>query len=315
MITGNSATLQIGRESVWGTIIVPTNKINFSSADFKEVRSKKDNGLLTGKIIASGKETMSIKTSGTLSTLAKPEGVGLFLAGALGRESVAADAESGKYLHSFLPVGNAESDFLPSFTVVVDKKGGIYAYPGLVIDTLALSAAAEDYLKLDVTFAGKSEETGTLATGLSPEVTKAFKFRGGKAYLSDSEIADCTSLKFELKNNLTSDQTTSTGEYFSQPQQATREITSDIEIVYSTETEALRGNWWKTDNTFSFKLNFEDDDGNTLTLTIPTGQVTTCDPPAMSGKDTLKQSISIQAVASDNDAVLVELLNGRETTY
>jgi len=178
-----------------------------------------------------------------------------------------------------------------------------------------MSAAAEDYLKMDVTFAGKDEGTGVLASGLAAESAKAFKFRGGKAYIENTEVADVTSMKYEHKNNTKSTQTTSTGIYFSRPQQGTREITSEIEIVYSSATEALRGSWWKKDNTFAFRLNFSDDSGNTLVLTIPSAQLTACDPPAMSGTDELKQTLSVQAVASENEPALAVLTNDRAAAY
>jgi hypothetical protein len=316
LITGNNSVFQIGKETVYGTAASMTDAVRFSSADFKPVYNKKDDGLLTGKLIGSGKETMSIKAGGSLSTLAKPETAGIFLNGAFGVESVGAqDETTKKYPHTFTLIGNGESDYLPSFTAVVDKKAGIFSYPGLVIDSLSMSAAAEDYLKLDITFTGRDEETGALAAGLSAETAKAFKFRGGKAYIENTEVADVTSMKYEHKNNTKSEQTTSTGIHFSQPQQGTREITSEIEIVYSRATETLRGSWWKTDSTFSFRLNFSDDDGNTLVLTISLAQLTACDPPAMSGTDGLKQTISVQAVAGEDEPVTAVLTNGRAEKY
>jgi hypothetical protein len=316
LITGNNAVLQLGTETSYGTVAVMSDVVRFSSADFKPVYNKKDDGLLTGKLIGSGKETMSVKTGGNLSTLAKPKTTGIFLKGAFGVEKLGAqDETTKKYPHTFTLAGNGETDYLPSFTATVDKKAGIFSYNGLVIDSLNMSAAAEDYLKLDIVFVGKDEETGTLAKNLTVETAKAFKFRGGKAYIENTEVADVTSMKYEHKNNTKSAQTTSTGLYFSQPQQGTREITSEIEIVYSSATEALRGNWWKKDNTFAFRLNFADDDGNTLSLEILAAQVTACDPPAMSGTDELKQSVSVQAVAGDSEPVTAVLTNDKAEAY
>ena len=317
MITANSSVLQIGKETTYSIAATPSKIVGFISADFKPTVNKKDDGLLTGKSIGSSKETMSVKTSGSISTLAKPETIGIFLKGSFGVESLGEqNTTTKKYPHTFTLIGNEESDYLPSYTVVLDKKATVNSYNGLVVDSLALSASAEDYLKADISFIGYDESAGTLATSLSKETVKALKFRQGKVYLNNSEIANVTSIKFELKNNTSSLQTTSTNLHFTQPKQGVREITSEIEIVYSSSTETIRKNYFKdSDDTFSIKLNFTDDSNNSLTLTIPAAQVSACDPPAMSGTDTLKQTVSILAVASDNEPVTAELDNDKSEEY
>jgi hypothetical protein len=317
MISGNSAILQMALEATYGTVpTAMTDKINFSSADFKPTITKKDDGLLTGGKIGSQQETMSVKASGSLSTLAKPETIGLLLKGALGVEVVGEqDATTKKYTHTFTPLGNGENDFLPSYTFVLDRKAAIKSYTGMTFDSLALSAASEDYLKADVTLIGQDEGDGALTSGLVAETAKALKFRQGKAYIGTAEIADCTSIKFNYKNNVSSLQTTSTGTHYTQPQPATREITAEIELVYSTAAETLRKTWYKTDDLLSLKIVFTDDNNNILTLAIPCAQITAYDPPAVSGKDTMKQSFTTTAVSSASEPVTVTLINDRATAY
>jgi hypothetical protein len=317
MITGNSVILQCAKETTFGTVpAAMTAAVHFTSADFKPTITKKDEGLLTGGKIGSQQETMSIKSSGSISALAKPETVGIFLKGALGVETVGEqDATTKKYKHTFTPLGTGENDFLPSFSFVLDRKAAVKSYPGMTIDSITMSAASEDYLKVDATLVGQDEDDGAVTSGLVAETAKAMKFRQGKAYIGSTEIADVTSMKFEYKNSVSSLQTTSTGVHFTQPQPGTREITSEIELVYSTVAENLRKTWYRTDDILSLKLEFDDETGDKLSITIPAAQITAYDPPAVSGKDAMKQSFTATAVSSAAEPVTIDLYNDRSAEY
>lgn len=316
MITANSSVLQLGTETNYGTAVVPTIKVNYSSCDLKPTINKKDEGLLTGGLTGGKVETMSKKTEGTISTLAKPETVGYFLKNCFGVEAeVTQDTVTNKSAHTFTPIGNGESDYLPSVTGIFDRGTGAKAYTGLTLDSISFSAQPEDYLTLEAKVIGRDEVAGTLVAGLVAETGKALKFRQGKAYIGSTEIADVTSIKFEYNNNVSSLQTTSTGLYFTQPQPGQRELTSDIELVYGTNSETLRNSYWLTDDSFSLRLEFTDESSNALILTIPAVQATAFDEPTMSGTDTLKQSFTVKAIDSASKLVTALLQNDRTTAY
>ena len=316
MLTANSSTLQLGTETAYGTAVVPTIKVTYSSCDLKPIINKKEEGLLTGGLTGGKVETMSKKVEGTISTLAKPNTVGYFLKNCFGVQAdPVKDDTKSKYLHTFTPIGNLESDYLPSVTGIFDRGTGAKAYTGLTFDSVSFSAQPEDYLTLEAKVIGKDEISGTAVSTLVAESNKALKFRQGKAFIGATEIADVTSIKFEYKNNLSSLQTTSTGLYFTQPKPGQRELTSDIELVYGSNSETLRNSYWLTDDVFSLKLEFADESSNSLTLTIPAVQATAFDEPTMSGTDTLKQSFTVKAVDSTSKLVTAELLNDTATAY
>lgn len=317
MINGNSVICEFGKETTYGTAATPKQRVEFSSEGFKWIPNKKDEGLLTGGLTDGKVETMSIKTEGSISTIAKPETVGYFLKGTLGVEAAITQNETTKkYLHSFTAVGNEEADVLPSYTFVLDRKAGVFAYTGVKMNTLSFNAAAEDRLKIDVSMNGKEETTGTIDKKLLAEANKSFKFHQGKIYINDAEIADITSIKFEYNNNLdVSTQTTSTGKYFKEPTQGKREVKVDLEAVYSSSTESLRTQLYKTDDVFSMKVDFTDDSKNTLTITLPACQVSSMENATASGADTMKQSISAKAVDNSTNLVLIELQNDVATAY
>lgn len=326
MINGNSLVVQMATEDTYGAVpSAMTKKVNVSSEGFKWEPTKKDEGLLTGGRTTGKVETMSIKTSGSISTLARPDDVGLFIKNTLGIEETPAlvDGTEGAYLHTFKAIGTAETDSLPSLTFTLDKKAAVLVYNGCKIDSLSFSADPEDYLKIDLSIVGKEETTGALTNSLSLSPLKAFKFRHGQVKLNNSVLADITSIKLDYKNNLDqSIQTTATGKYYKEPECGSREVTADLEMLYSTESETLRNTWYKTDDAVSLELDFTSDeeieDGvpYQLRLTLPNVQVNTMENPSFSGTDTIKQSVNFKAIeVGADELIVVEVVNGLASAY
>lgn len=317
MINGNSQIVEIGKEGTYGTAIAPTVRVAVSKASFKPSYNKKEEGLLTGGIGKGLSETMSIKTAGSISTLAKPESVGYFLKGLFGVEAVSEkDAETNLYTHTFTPIGNSESDVLPSYTYTLDRKTAVYNYTGCKIDSISFSAAAEDRLNFDVTLVGKDEATGiAINSTLTAEDNRAFKFHQAKVYINNAEFADVDSIKFDYKNNLDSSiQTTSTGLYYAEATQGTREATADIECIYSTASEVYRNNQFKEDTTLKLVIEFTDSNSNVLRFTLPVAQITSMDVPDISD-GTAKQSLTLTAIDNSTALAKAELLNTISTAY
>lgn len=325
MINGNSNIIEIGKESTYGTVATPTYRIQVSTEDLKWSPTKKEEGLLTGLRTKGKSETMGIKTEGKLSTLVRPDFAGFFLKGLLGLEATPAVATGSTvaYTHTFTAIGNGESDYLPSYTVIADRKAKIFTYNGLVIGSIDFSAQPEDYLKFDVSLNGKDEGTGSTDTTLSISPLKAFKFKEASVKFNGSKLADVTSIKLFYNNGLdTSVQTTDTGVYYKQPQAGTREIKIDGEMLYTSAAESLRDTWYKTDGTTSMEIKFESDQyadetnkiPYSLTFTIPYGQIEM--PNTTTSDGTLKQSFTYNALENGSDQLITAtLVNTMATAY
>lgn len=326
MVSGNSVIFQIGKESTYGTAVAGTKQIKISSESFKPNYNKVDEGLATGGRGSGLKQTMGIKVEGALSTLMRPD-MGYLLFAALGAQEVE-EGSGSSYIHTFTCIQNGESYHLPAWTAYVDRKIGVFKYNGCKVSSMTLSAAAGDYLKLDMNFAGRTEASGASLASLSPSALKAFKFAQGKVYRKVSsdwvEIADITNMSLELNNNLDSDtQTTGTGDYYAEPEVGTRECNITLDMIYSTAAEQLRAAYYKSDDTLAVRLVFTsdelaDDDPSVpykLTIEVPCCQMS--DSSAnMSGLDKMVQNVTLNAVDNLTDEfVTMELVNLDSSAY
>lgn len=322
MINGNSVILQLGKETTYGTKATGTEQIKISSESFKAVYNKIDEGLATGGRGAGLKATMGIGVEFSFSTLFRPD-FGNILKGVLGEEDVDGNT------HTFTAIEADESKHLPAWTFYVDRKVKKFAYTGCKIGSLTLSAAAGNYLTCDVSGNGKIEETVNSIASLTPTTKRAFKFAQGKVYtkakgaVSETELADVTNFSLEINNNLDAQtQTTSTGDYYKEPEVGTREITATVDMIYSTAAETARNAFYKSDDTLSMKLEFISDekfgDDNTpykLTINLPCVQCSDASAN-MGGLDTLSQNMTFNVADNLSDELIeMILVNEKEGEY
>jgi hypothetical protein len=318
MISGGQTILQVAKDTYSGD--VPTaattgfRQVRFSSVSMDYVPSKNQEKVLTGNIGKPRYDTMGIKAEGSISTLARPDDLGFFLYMLLGKQVL-----TNTDLFNFTPA----KDVLPSFTLKLDKGAGIYTYPGCILNSMSFSAQPEDYLsiELDIKGYGESYASGTL-TAIAPSTQRAFKFNQGKVYYGSTELADVTSIKLAYNNNLENTiQTTSTGIHYKRPTPNTREITVDIDSLYSSASETFRQSYFKGDTIFSLKLAFQTDEGESedlhvLTVEIPNMQVVSCSVPISDDK-AIKQSLSATAIDLGGTTSLITFLldNGLTALY
>lgn len=328
MANGNALIVQIGKENSYGTLSTPTRQIRVSSESLKPNFNKVEEGLLTGNKGKSGTNIMGIKVEGSLSTLARPDDVGLFLKCALGNEATVSGTSETGYKHTFTPIGNTESDAIPTMSAILDRVINTFGYSGLAIGELSLSADAGDYVNLEATFVGKTEIPSANKQTLTPSPLKAFKFHQGKIYLKKAgaesavELADVTSINWTYNNNLDSDtQTTSTGLYYKQPEVGTREMTTTVTCIYTSDSEEYRNDYYKTDAELGLVVEFTSDEEvgegvpYSLKITIPCNQVSDADAN-VGGADRLMQNMTLDAIDNGSDElVTVELVNGYSTKY
>ena len=323
MISGNRLRVQVGKETTYGVVATGQYQIKVSSEGFKLKLNKKDEGVLTGGKTSGIVATMSKSTEGTLAFLARPDDIGLFLKACLGIEDAPTlvQGSSNAYKHTFKAIGTSLTDHLPSLTVLIDRIAQVLAYNGCKVQSLAFSAAPEDFLKIDANFVGKDESSGTLAT-LTPSLLKAFKFHKGKVKINAVEYADVTSIKFNYNNNLINNlQTTGTGLYFYEPEVGTREITAELEVLFNASSINFRNSYYLTDNDLSLELEFTSEENiepgypYKLTITIPHMQVNETNP-TIGGGDVVKQTIALKAIEVGSDELItIDLINSKQTAY
>jgi hypothetical protein len=325
MISGNSVRVLVGKESTYAT--APSTyfkQIKIASEGFQFVPSKNQEGVLTGNIGPSRFQTMGRRTENSLAFLARPDDLGIFLKACLGKETVTTNND-GDTVHTFTPIGNALTDSLPSLAFLIDKRTDVFSYVGNKINSLSFSTAAEDYLNVDIDMYGYDEVTGATwpASVVSPSPLKAFTFSGGTVYLNDSEFADVVSINFSYSNGLENTvQTTSTGLHYLEPQANLREVSFNIETIYSAAAETFRQNFFLTDDVFSVSLNFDSNEltANSepfkLTIDVPAAQVSECSN-AVSDSSGIRQSATLNVIDDSNtdDMITVTLVNNYTSAY
>lgn len=318
MISGNQAVLQAAKDAYSGDVptaaVTGFRQVRFSSVSMDYVPAKNQENVLTGNIGKPRYDTMGIKAEGSLSTLARPDDLGFFLYMLLGKQEL-----TSTDVFKFTP----EKNTLPSFTLKLDKGAGVYTYPGCTLNSMSFSAQPEDYLGVELDIKGYDETYASgVLTAVAPSAQRAFKFNQGKVYYGAAELADVTSIKLSYNNNIENTiQTTGTGVHYKRPTPNTREITADIECLYSAASEAFRQSYFKGDTIFSLKLVFQTDEGasgdlHNLTVEVPNMQVVSCSVP-VGGANAIKQSLSATAVDLGGAASLITFLldNGLTALY
>lgn len=325
MITGNNARLQIGVEGTYGTAATTTQEIQFVSESLRANMNKKDEGVLTGKRSSSRMATLSKNTSGNISFLARPDDIGYVLGCLLGVEATPdlISPSTTAYKHTFTALNVTDSDRLPSLTVKIDRIKDIYVYNGVKIDSLSLSAAPEDFLKVDISLVGKSESFGGSLATLTASALKAFRFAWGTLTYKSGTVADITSIKFDYNNNLVKDiQTTGTGYYFYEPDPAARDINVEIEALFNDDCDdfiTAYGDDSLAELVLTFTSEEKADEVNNipykLIITLPNVQITDFNAN-ISGADAVKANIKAKAIEQGSDELIsVELHNTRSSKY
>lgn len=333
MVTGQGTSLQIGKESTWGTAVTPSTEINYTSENFRLVVDRTEEDSLLGAATARDMDIQKKSTEFDFSVVARPENIGLLLALVLGAEATpAAGTQSGVYSHAFTPLASSVNASLPKFTAVVDRHVAVKAYTGSKMESMKISCKQGDYMRIDFTGKGKDEVAGTKAAGLSIPGLKAFRFAGGKVTFDGTEFGDVTGIEFDYANALDDgEQTTSSGYYGTEPEPQKREIGVSIETFFNTAANTVRESKYKTENKVAVVLKFEspslaydaDSDGEpdsgdipySIEISMPLVVINSCDP-AVTGPEKLRLTIGGVATESASEsAVTITLVDKKSTKY
>lgn len=323
IISGRDSKLQIGLETVWGTPVATTVQLPFTSEGLSYVPNYIEEDALVGKKTSSRMDVSGVKTEGDISMLVKPDAIGLVLGATLGEESVS-ETSSGVFAHVFTPVAGGASGSLPHLTVKVDRKVDVFEYVSMKINELSLASEVNDYLRADLTLIGYDENENETMESVSSPSKRAFQFRDGAITVDGSSYVDVTSLSLAYTNTLEDDlYTMQSGSNMKEIEPQQREITADIDVLYSAATNATRTNKFKTGDTAALVVTFistEAIDGApgeyyTLKIEMPLCYVTAANP-AVGGPDRITQTLSVKATEDDtNEAITITLSDDKATTY
>lgn len=323
IVSGRDSKVQIGLETTWGTAVAPTHEVPFTSESLRFIPNYIEEDALVGGKTSGRMDVSGEKVEGDVSFICKPdEYLGLILAATLGAEATAAQVGvTDAYDHAFTPVAGGTGSSLPHLTITVDRKVAIKGYVSCKIDSLQLEAAVNDYLRGTISVRGHSEETDTLASLTAPTL-KAFQFKSGAITVDASNYAEVTSVRFNYSNNLENDlYTLGSGDNMVEIEPQAREITMELETLYSTTTESTRENKFKAGATADIILTFtssEDIDTATpytLTIDMPLCYITEASP-TVGGPDRITQTLSVRATENaSNEAVTITLRDAKTTDY
>ncbi len=321
-ITGQGSAIQIGLGKVWSVSVAPVVSLSHQSESMKLVPEYSEEESLVGGVTTSRLDIQGKKIEGDISCYAKPDYIAYCIALALGVEAdpELVDGSTGAYRHIFTPLPGGALNSLLSASILVNRHVAVKEYVSCKMESLSLSASVKDYLQMTMTFKGHSEIPGTLSP-LSQSVLPAYKFKEGTVKTDSVPLAKVTSFKFDYGNALESDlYTMDSGEHMDEIEPQKREITAELEVLYDSQNEALReskfvqGNSVALEVVFTSSSEIESGFPYELKIEVPLGFVKDASP-VLSGSERIKQTLSIKATGTSNDAVTITVTDGKDTKY
>ncbi|MBL5776993.1 hypothetical protein HV436_01415 [Bacillus sporothermodurans] len=124
------------------------------------------------------------------------------IAYALGKVVNSGDGTTTPFTHTITPVGAGEE--LPSLTVQNNNalQGLLRNYVGGKVDTITLTAEAEEAVNLEAEIQFKDVLTGGTPATVTAELDNYFMFYEGLVKINGTQVADLTELELEITNNL-----------------------------------------------------------------------------------------------------------------
>lgn len=321
IISGQDAKLQVGKETTWGTGVAPTVQVDFTSESLKYLMDYiEDDSLVGGKTI-SRMDLSGKKVEGDIALVVRPDTVGMLLKAALGAEAAPAHISSGVYSHVFSMIPGGTSGSLPKLTVVVDRKVAVFGYVSCKVNQMTLEAKVKNYLRMTLGMRGHSEQSDALES-LTASTLRAFQFVDGNVTINGSEYDDVEGVKLTVDNDLEDDLFTMSGSVTMQEiEPQNRKITADIDVLYSSTTDATRTSAYLAASTVTVVLNFESTEVAAgalkyrLQVTLNKCYVTGAHP-AVASRGRIKQTLSVRATEqSSTEPIVVLLVNKAADAY
>ncbi len=312
---GTGSVCQAAIQSEWGTPVVPDTLINMTSESIKTDAEKGDEGNLLASKTANQRDVMSIKVEGSISTVLRPEFVDWILECALGTKT-----------GNVYTLAEPNTD-LPVSTVVLSRGGIVKTYPDVTIRAIKISAAAQDYVKVDIDLIGVRElssgDTGAQTvqsislTLPSYRCTQATLYygAGGTAKASMSQRLCVESCDISIDNGIEEAPATyCSGLYSGRPVMGLRVVTADFTIPYSDDMDSFKRTYYLGAESpcVALKLTFTtaDPDEN-IEVYLPYVNITSADGN-VGGAGIIESSFSGEALSIGSQEPITITVNHKE---
>lgn len=202
MATGRQGSIGIGKETVWGTAVVPTQFYN-GTESLVETRARLREAMTFGSRAMQPADAGRLNIAGSISGIhARPIGLGHLLLAALGK--VVTTGASTPYMHTFTPAGTKFSTAaaLPPYSISVKRDTTmIQRFAGGQLNRLSLSQPKDDALVVDTDWLAKSVADVADAT-LIQEAGQRFRFQHLTVQRNSTAFPFLESVGITIENNL-----------------------------------------------------------------------------------------------------------------
>lgn len=304
MKTGIGAVCQAGIQSVWGTSVAPTAKINMTSESVECSVEKGDEGNLLPKKTKDQADIIAVNVDGSVSAILRPEFADWLFKAALGKES------SGVFT-----LADPNTD-LPVSTMVISRGGIVKTYPDVTITRLSIQAPAQDYVRVSFDVSGVKElsvgESGaqtvqnlsfTLPSYKCTQATLKYGAGGTAAgSLASSLCVEETDITIENSTE-EAPATYCDGLYNGRPVIGLRSVNVDIDLPYGADVETFKSTYLLDVSapTVALELKFTTSDPDEyITVYLPNVSITNAGGN-VDGQGIIGASISGEALDTDGD--------------
>lgn len=261
---GSGSVCQMGKQTAWGTSVVPTVLLNMTSETISATVTKGDEGNLLASKTANQRDLMSISVGGGLSMVLRPEFVDLILECGLGVKTAISQTSNYKYT---LAAPNVD---LPVSTIVLSRGGIVKTYKDVTIRSIRISATAQDYVKVDIDILGVDEipagGTGaqtiqsisyTLPSYRCTQATLKYA-AGGTSQSGLTSVLDVESFDITIDNGLAEGPATyGSGVYASRPALGQRTVTVNFNLPFSADTDTFYKTYYLNEESPNVALEFK----------------------------------------------------------
>lgn len=318
--TGSGTSLQIGKESAWGTSVAGVKNANMTSESIKLTADKKTEDTLVASKNSTARLLMGLTVGGDFSGILKPEFAGYLLYLVLGGTDTVVTGTPVTGANTHTMVAAAANGILPAFTTIVDRRAAVKKYSGCKIDSFTLEGAVADFVKYTASIKAKDEATGTLAV-LSANALASFKSIAATLAIGGTSYP-VKKVTLKHSNNLAdTGQTYGSGLYVTEPVLSTRADQVDIELLHSADVDTISTTYGQTDTNVAIVWHIESPSmvtGTTpygITITLPNVSLDVPDAN-VGGKDLISAKLTGYAQSvSSTEAVSVVVVDATATAY
>ncbi len=313
---GSGSVCQAGLQTVWGTSAVPDNLVNMTSESINVTAEKTEEGNLLSSKTANQRDLMSIKVDGSISAVLRPEFADWLFEAALGAKT----SSASPYAYTLQDPNND----LPVSTFVISRGGIVKTYPDVTTKSLKISAAAQDYVKVDIDISGV-KELSSGDTGAQPVQTLSFTLpsyrctqatllygAGGTAKASLATSLSVESCDITIDNGVEDAPATyGSGLYSERPVVGLRSVSVDFSIPYSDAMDAFRKTYYLGESSpcVALKLLFTTSDADeNIEIYIPYVNITSASGN-VSGTGIIDSSFSGEALSVGSAEPITIIVN------